>query len=86
MRSALSWVSDASECAFRHTTYICSRKKVKHQDKPGMVGHFQTNQLGYTFNSASFQIIQNIIYKGEGGGEAVKLLHKAKALLLSFSG
>lgn len=52
---------------------------------PGMVGRLQTNQLGYTFNSASFQMIQNIIYKGEGG-KAVKLLHKAKALLLSFSG
>lgn len=52
---------------------------MKHQDKPGMVGHFQTNQLGYTFNSASFQIIQNIIYKGEGGGGSSKAAAQSKS-------
>lgn len=60
---------------------------MKHKDIPGMVGHFQTLQLGCIFNTASFQMIQiiQIIYKGEKG-EVVKLLHKAKSLLLDFSG
>lgn len=62
-------MSDASECAFRHVTHVRSREKAKHQEMPGPVGHFQTDQLGHTLNSATLQMIQNIIDKGEKGGK-----------------